>query len=56
MWQLQEQQYNYKCCSQRHHERHQHVLRWDGYAGHLGDIVHERFLRDERAETAGSGG
>lgn len=57
MWQLEEQQQQYQQCSCGElHECHQYVLRWDGYTGHLGDIVHERFLRDERAEAADRGG
>jgi hypothetical protein len=57
MWQLEEQQQQYEQCSCGElHECHQYGLRWYGYTGHLGDIVHERFLRDERAEAADRGG
>jgi hypothetical protein len=58
MWQLKEQQYDecgYEC--HERHERHDddHVLGRELYAGHLGDIVHKRFLRDELAEAIGRG-
>src|SRR5580704_8156314 len=54
MWQLEKQQYNQ--CRRERHERHEHVLGRNRHAGYLGDIVHERFLRDERAEVADPSG
>jgi hypothetical protein len=57
MWQqLKDHHYYYNCCH-RHHDRHHDCVHGRQlYAGHLGDIVHERFLRDELAEAAGLAG
>ena len=56
MRQLEEQQYKYIQCGRECHQLHEHVLVRELYTGHLGDIVHERFLRDECAEVADRGG